>query len=96
MQRDSLEENGVEVTTNPEDDYDIVHLNSIFPSDYRMAKKAKRAGKKVIYHAHSTREDFKDSFIGSNILAPLFQHWLIKCYELGDLILTPTPYWALF
>ena len=92
MQRDSLEENGVEVTTNPEDDYDIVHLNSIFPSDYRMAKKAKRAGKKVIYHAHSTREDFKDSFIGSNILAPLFQHWLIKCYELGDLILTPTPY----
>ena len=30
MQRDSLEENGVEVTTDPREDYDIVHLNSIF------------------------------------------------------------------
>ena len=36
MQRDSLEENGVQVTTDPREDYDIVHLNSIFPSDYRM------------------------------------------------------------
>lgn len=92
MQRESLEENGVEVTRDPKEDYDIVHLNSIFPSDYWMAKRAKRAGKKVIYHAHSTREDFENSFVGSNLFAPLFQKWLVKCYSLGDLILTPTPY----
>lgn len=79
MQRDSLEENGVQVTDNPEEDYDIIHLNSIFPSDYRMAKRAKKAGKKVIYHAHSTREDFENSFTGSNFLAPLFQQWLVRC-----------------
>ena len=48
MQRDSLEENGVEVTTNPEDDWDIVHLNSIFPSDYQMAQRAKKADKAQI------------------------------------------------
>lgn len=92
MQRESLEENGVQVTRDPKEDYDIVHLNSIFPSDYWMAKRAKRAGKKVVYHAHSTREDFENSFVGSNLFAPLFQKWLVKCYSLGDLILTPTPY----
>ncbi len=92
MQKDSLEENGVFVTTDPAEDYDIVHLNSIFPSDYWMARKAKRAGKKVVYHAHSTREDFQRSFAGSNLLAPLFGRWLKKCYSMGDLILTPTAY----
>lgn len=92
MQRDSLEEKGVQVTTDPREDYDIVHLNSIFPSDYWMARRAKRAGKKVVYHAHSTREDFENSFVGSNLFAPLFQKWLVKCYSQGDLILTPTEY----
>lgn len=92
MQRDSLEENGVQVTADPGEDYDIVHLNSIFPSDYWMARKARRTGKKVIYHAHSTREDFENSFVGSNLFASLFQKWLVKCYSQGDLILTPTEY----
>ena len=65
MQRDSLEENGVEVTTNPEDDYDIVHLNSIFPSDYRMAKKAKRAGKKVFL--------YRLQYLGASVSALAYQ-----------------------
>lgn len=92
MQEESLRGNGVEVTTNPKEDYDVVHINTIFPSDYRMAKKAKKAGKKIVYHAHSTQEDFRNSFIGSNLLAPLFKRWIMRCYETGDLILTPTNY----
>ena len=39
MQEESLKGNGVEVTTDPKDDYDVVHINTIFPSDYFMAKK---------------------------------------------------------
>lgn len=92
MQEESLKGNGVDVTTNPKDDYDVVHINTIFPSDYRMAKKAKKQGKKVIYHAHSTKEDFQNSFTGSNLIAPLFKKWIMKCYQTGDLILTPTNY----
>ena len=42
MQEESLKGNGVEVTTDPKDDYDVVHINTIFPSDYFMAKKAKK------------------------------------------------------
>lgn len=92
MQEESLRGNGVDVTTDPEADYDVVHINTIFPSDYRMAKKARKQGKKVIYHAHSTKEDFRNSFTGSNLIAPLFQKWIMKCYQTGDLILTPTNY----
>ena len=91
-QMKALEDNNVEYTRNPKDDYDIVHINYYGPKSYILAKKAKRLGKKVVYHAHSTEEDFRNSFILSNQVAPLFKKWLIKCYSLGDVILTPTPY----
>lgn len=92
MQKEALLANGVEVTENSEDSYDVVHINTIFPSDYRMAKRAKKEGKKVVYHAHSTKVDFQNSFTGSNLIAPLFKKWIMKCYRLGDIILTPTEY----
>lgn len=92
MQKEALLANGVEVTENSEDSYDVVHINTIFPSDYRMAKRAKKEGEKVVYHAHSTKEDFQNSFTGSNLIAPLFKKWIMKCYRLGDIILTPTEY----
>ena len=91
-QMKALKENNIEYTTDPNDDYDIVHINYYGPASYLLAKKAKKLGKKVIYHAHSTEEDFRNSFILSNQLAPAFKNWLIKCYTLGDHILTPTPY----
>jgi 1,2-diacylglycerol-3-alpha-glucose alpha-1,2-glucosyltransferase len=91
-QMKALRENNIEYTINPNDDYDIVHINFYGPKSYLLAKKANKMGKKVIYHAHSTEEDFKNSFIFSNQIAPAFKNWLIKCYTLGDHILTPTPY----
>lgn len=91
-QKKALELNGVSYTTNPEEDYDIVHINTIFPQSYLAAKKAHKEGKKVVMHAHSTEEDFRNSFIGSNVVAPLFKKWLTSCYRQGDIVLTPTPY----
>lgn len=91
-QMQALNENGIEYTTNPNDDYDIIHINFYGPMSYLLAKKAKKQGKKVIYHAHSTEEDFRNSFVFSNQVAPAFKNWLINCYTLGDHILTPTPY----
>lgn len=79
-------------TTNPNDDYDIVHINTIFPESFLFAKKAKAKGKKIVYHAHSTEEDFRNSFKLSNSMAPAFKQWLRLCYKNADLILTPTPY----
>ncbi|MBP3920655.1 MAG: glycosyltransferase family 4 protein [Bacilli bacterium] len=88
----ALEKNNIPYTLNKKDEYDIVHINFYGLGSYLMAKKAKRQGKKVIYHAHSTEEDFRNSFIFSNQIAPLFKRWICRCYRLGDHIITPTLY----
>ena len=82
----------VDYTTNIEDDYDILHINTYFPKSYLFAKKAKKKGKKIVYHAHSTEEDFRDGFIFCKQTSKLFKKWICKCYRLGDVIVTPTTY----
>jgi 1,2-diacylglycerol-3-alpha-glucose alpha-1,2-glucosyltransferase len=91
-QMKALELNDILYTTDPKEDFDIIHINTIFPESYLLSRKAKRQGKKVIYHAHSTEEDFRNSFLFSNQLSPLFKKWISKCYSSADLIVTPTPY----
>ncbi len=91
-QKKALDLAGVSYTLDPNDDYDICHINTVFPKSASFAKRAKKDGKKIVYHAHSTKEDFENSFILSNELAPLFKKRLIYCYKKGDLILTPTEY----
>ena len=91
-QMKALEYEGIEYTLDPKDDYDILHINTYYLKSYFLAKNAKRKGKKIVYHAHSTQEDMKNSFIGIGTLSPIIKKWLVKCYSLGDVIVTPTPY----
>lgn len=91
-QMQALEDNNIDYTTDPKDDFDILHINTYWPKSYFFTKKAKKKGKKVIYHAHSTEEDFRNSFLFSNLVSPLFKKWISKCYRLGDIIITPTEY----
>lgn len=91
-QMKALELAGVSFTTNPDETYDLVHINTVDPFARQMARRAKRKGLPVVYHAHSTEEDFKNSFVFSNQIAPFFKRWIVSSYKLGDYILTPTPY----
>ncbi len=91
-QKRALELEKVPYTTDTKEDYDILHINTYFPASYFFAKKAKKQGKKIVYHAHSTEEDYKNGFILAKQTSKLFKKWLIKCYSLGDVIVTPTPY----
>ena len=91
-QMKALEDENIEYTLNPKDDYDILHINTWFLKSYFMAKRAKRKGKKIVYHAHSTEEDYKNGFILAKQTSKLIKWWLIKCYSLGDVIITPTIY----
>lgn len=88
----ALDYEKIEYTTNVQDSYDIVHINYYGPNSFALAKLAKKRGNKVVYHAHSTEEDFKNGFIFSKQISPAFKKWLIRCYSLGDVIITPTPY----
>lgn len=88
----ALSYENIDYTTNVQDDYDIVHINWYGPNSFALAKIAKKKGKKVVYHAHSTEEDFKNGFIFCRQISPVFKKWITKCYSLGDVIITPTPY----
>ena len=54
-----------------------VHINTVLPDSVLAALAAKLMGRKVIYYGHSTMEDFRRSFRGSDRLAPLFRKWII-------------------
>ncbi|MBP3891704.1 MAG: glycosyltransferase [Solobacterium sp.] len=73
-------------------DYDILHINTVLPLSDFVIRQARRLNKKVIYHAHSTEEDFRDSFVFSNVFSPIFKQMLINLYSKSDAIITPTPY----
>ncbi|MHC1734327.1 MAG: glycosyltransferase family 4 protein [Erysipelotrichaceae bacterium] len=91
-QIEALTAAGVEFTTDPKEDFDILHINTIGVSSAMLVSKAHREGKHVIYHAHSTEEDFRNSFVLSNQIAPLFKLHITSLYSSADYILTPTPY----
>lgn len=84
----------VTYSSNPRQPYDVIHINTIFTKSLRQAKIAHQQGLPVVYHAHSTQEDFANSFIGSNLLAPLFGKWLRYVYSFGDVLITPSHYSA--
>ncbi len=91
-QEKALRLNNIDYTTDENDEYDVVHINTIMSKSKKFAKKAKAKGKKVIYYGHSTMEDFRDSFRGANLVSKFFKKWIISCYNLGDIIITPTIY----
>ncbi|MBR6528041.1 MAG: glycosyltransferase [Lachnospiraceae bacterium] len=93
-QMEALSRASVEYTIDVKEDWDMVHINTIFPGSFLLALRARISGKCVVYHGHSTDLDFRNSFVGSNLVAPLFKQWLKLCYGMGDVIVAPTPYAA--
>lgn len=91
-QRKSLELNNIEYTSDLKDDFDILHLNILGLKSFYLARKMRRAGKKVIIHAHTTADDFRNSFRFSNIIAPYFGRCLTSYYNQADLVLCPSNY----
>lgn len=88
----ALKANGIDYTLDADDDYDILHINTIFFKSRGVIKKARRRGAKVIYHAHSTPEDTRNSFLFSNLASGIVKRYLISLYKKADFIITPTPY----
>lgn len=83
---------GHEVVTNPLRPFDVVHLNTPFPDTLLLARWARLRRRPALVWAHSTEDDFRDSFPGSNRLAPLFRRWIAHLYRRGDTVVTPSQY----
>jgi len=91
-QREYLRLGGVPTTDHWTRDTEAVHVNTVLPDSVLAALGAKLRRRKVVWYGHSTMEDFRGSFKGSNALAPLFRRWITFCYGLGDVVVTPTEY----
>ena len=91
-QRKALELNNVPYTNDLKDDFDIIHINMIGIKSFFLAKKLKAKGKKVVLHAHSTADDFRNSYKFSNFIAPIFGKLLTFYYNQADLVLCPSEY----
>ncbi|MFO7881984.1 MAG: glycosyltransferase family 4 protein [Kosmotogaceae bacterium] len=88
----ALKKNGVSYTLNPSDSYDLAHINTVGPGAMRVLRKSKKIGVPVIYHCHTTEEDFRNSFIFSNLFAPFLKNHLIRLYSKADYLLFPSKY----
>ena len=91
-QKQALESVGIEYTTNPKEEIDLIHINTLFYRSYKMLKKCQKKGIKCVVHGHSTIEDFKNSFRFWKIVAPFYNRMLLRMYRRSDYIITPTPY----
>ncbi len=90
-QRAALSKCGINIVDKLED-ADVVHINTVMLNSRTMAKKLNRTNVPLVYHAHSTMEDFRNSYIGSNLVARGFKRWIKSCYSKGDVIITPSEY----
>lgn len=91
-QRKILDRQGIEYTTEPDLDADILHLNNMGPKSVYYARKAQKKNIPVVIHTHQTAEDFKNSFAFSNILSKPMKPYLKYAYSLADMLICPSEY----
>ncbi len=71
---------------------DLIHTHLFGPSSIGLALLARRHDIPLVCHAHVTREDFRDSFRGSNQLAVPLGWYLKRWYSHADLVICPSEH----
>jgi 1,2-diacylglycerol-3-alpha-glucose alpha-1,2-glucosyltransferase len=92
--KNALAREGVDVTDDPKaESYDILHVHTpVPPRNFRVVRKAKKQGKPVVMHAHTTAEDSEGTWTGSRVLSGVTGRYLTRFYNLGDLVLAPSEW----
>ena len=91
-QRKMLRHLGIDGTTDPHLDSDVLHLNLMGPRSVWYAKRARARGVPVIAHTHVTAEDFCNSFRFTNRLATPLKPYLEWTYGLADVLVCPSAH----
>ncbi|MGB8311288.1 MAG: glycosyltransferase family 4 protein [Halobacteriota archaeon] len=87
-----LESEGVKFYENSFRICDIMHAQTFGPIAFAMALAYKFRRKRVIIHAHTTPDDIKDSYRGSNFLSKCIKGYLSCYYNLADVCIAPSEY----
>ncbi|MBE6895881.1 MAG: glycosyltransferase [Ruminococcaceae bacterium] len=91
-QQMALDSVGIEYTLDPDDDFDILHINTVFFNSEPIISKARKNGAAIVYNAHSIEDDFKNPSFITNMVSKVFQERLKGLYLKGDCIIAPTLY----
>lgn len=91
-QRRILRNRGIDYTTEPDLDADILHLNNMGPRSVYYARLARRHGTPVLIHTHQTAEDLKDSFAFADALSTVIRPYLKYAYSLADHLVCPSEH----
>ncbi len=87
----ALKRAGVDVTTDPSDEFDLLHLHSIGPYSLYLAERI--SGRRpVLINSHVTAEDFANSFRMSDQIAPYLARYLRFFYAKADVLIAPSAY----
>jgi 1,2-diacylglycerol-3-alpha-glucose alpha-1,2-glucosyltransferase len=90
-----LERIGVRVLLNePRGDYDILHIHSPLPDSFLWALRRRKAGRPLVVHGRHLPELIKGGFIGGSLAYPFVRKYSVKFYNLGDVVVSATPYVA--
>ena len=81
---------GVEVTTDPRTDYDVLHLQWIGPRSFYYATRARREGRPVVASVHSLPSLLRGAFSLSGIVVPSYRAYLRRFLRCANLIITPS------
>ena len=75
-------------------DWDIVQINIPWPKSVRLAKRAKKEGKKVIMWSHVTIEDLEKSIalLKIGFLRNYVKKYLKNAFSVADMVLCPSQY----
>lgn len=92
LQIKALESNGVEYTLDPNDTYDIAHINTYWKKSYKVLKKCKKENIPVIVHGHSIVEDMEGSFSCWQLANLYTKPHILKMYRNADYIISPTKF----
>jgi glycosyltransferase involved in cell wall biosynthesis len=87
-----MDRHGIEYTTSPDLDADVLHINNMGPRSVYHARRARRRGVPVLVHTHQTVNDIRDSFAFSNLLAAPMRPYLRYAYGLADHLVCPSEY----
>lgn len=91
-QQKILQKSDIDYTFDWDDSCDILQVNYPGFRTFSLIKKAKKQNKKVILWAHTSADDFKNSFLFSNQLSGLLKKFLIFYLKKGDLIFCPSEH----
>lgn len=89
----ALKSAGVDFTLDPNDSFDLAHINTYWPDSKKLVKKLLKRNVPIVVHGHSTIEDFRNSFTCWPLVAKVWYNPnLMWFYSRADHIITPTNY----